>query len=393
MYTDARARLHLITTTGQGRGTAQPDADVYEQMRIPHLERFEGLEPGGLAPYFSDLNGAFEAAPCGGGRTGTCYRQTVTRMPIAWNAAGSMEPTTVLGDPRWWCNYQISADFLLEEPAAVELLGMVPSQVGPSVGGYHLRVSSDDGFELYSEDPTEGRVVLASGDADVGEGAWHTMALRMQGARFSAVIDGEDVATVEDTRQVTGNAGLRVGGWHHAQFDDVRITPAGPTPRFLPQEDMTATATTAHGFFSGYTHEAANAIDGRPESLWHSRFGPREPLPQSITVDLGSTQRVQGLTMQPRISGPPNGTITAYNVYASDDGEDFTQIAGGTWGPSRATKIATWEPVRTRHLRLEAVAGVQDLAAIGELNVIGNGPHPADPPVGGGAWPIPRQSR
>lgn len=179
MYTDPRARLHLTTTTGQGRGTAQPDADVYEQMRIPHLERFEGLEPGGLAPYFSDLNGAFEAAPCGGGRTGTCYRQTVTRMPIAWNAAGSMEPTTVLGDPRWWGNYQISADFLLEEPAAVELLGMVPSQVGPSVGGYHLRVSSDDGFELYSEDPTQGRVALASGDADVVEGAWHTMALRM----------------------------------------------------------------------------------------------------------------------------------------------------------------------------------------------------------------------
>jgi hypothetical protein len=75
-------------------------------------------------------------------------------------------------------------------------------------------------------------------------------------------------------------------------------------------------------------------------------------------------------------ASPPNGTITAYNVYASDDGEDFTQIAGGTWGPSRATKIATWDPVRTRFLRLEATAGVQDLAAIGELNVIGNGPPP-----------------
>ncbi len=68
---------------------------------------------------------------------------------------------------------------LMEEPGAVELLGRVPSQIGTTVVGYHLRVSSDDGFELYSEDPTQGRVALASGDADVVEGAWHTMALRM----------------------------------------------------------------------------------------------------------------------------------------------------------------------------------------------------------------------
>ncbi len=366
----------LSTTTGQGKGGARPPADIHQRMELPYAEDFEGLERGDLARYFSDVNGAFEAVPCAGERSGTCYRQMTTRQPIVWNDAGTMDPTTIVGDPRWWGDYQVSAEFLLEDEGYVELLGRVSTEPvhGPSLGGYHLRVASDGGWKLYSEDPARGTHTLASGTADIGTGSWHGVRLRMRGDELAIYLDGERVATVDDGRQRTGNVGLAVSKWDNAQFDEVKVTRTAPRPHFVPQEEMSATATSHHGFYRGWTYPAAKAIDDRPETYWHSEFGPRLPLPQAITLDLGDVHDVQGLAVQPRY-GDTSAMITRYNVYVSVDGENFRKVGSGSWPVSSATKIASWDgTVEARYVRLEATGGVKDLASAAEINVATAGP-------------------
>jgi O-glycosyl hydrolase len=364
----------VTTTTGQGKGRGEPRATVDEQLRLPFRERFD-RHPGRLARYFSDLNGGFETAPCDGGRRGGCYRQVVEQQPIAWNAAGSMPPTTVAGDPRWWGDYEVSADAMLEEADYVELLGRVESQRGVRVSGYHLRLTAGGEWTLYSEDLLGENETLASGVVDLGSRPWHRLELRFRGNRITVAIDRDTVASVEDDGHRTGQIGLRTSPFQPAQFDDVEVEPTGPRPEFAPQRHMTATATSEHTANNGgYEHSVPNAIDGRPETMWSSLLAPAAPLPQALTLDLGRRQRVEGLTYQPRLDGSTRGMITAYDVLVSDDGSSFRPVASGTWPLSTGTKVVRWPDARARYLRLVATGSggcaESGSAAVSELNVV-----------------------
>jgi hypothetical protein len=99
------------------------------------------------------------------------------------------------------------------------------------------------------------------------------------------------------------------------------------------------------------------AIDNSPDTFWHSEFSPPTPLPQSITVNLGAEQTVQGVTYLPRQDGNLNGTILAYNVYVSTDGKAFTQVATGTWDSDARLKTATFDPAPAKYVRLESTLG------------------------------------
>lgn len=386
----------VTTTTGQGKGGAEPRASVDRQLRIPFRESFDRHRSGQLARYFSDLNGGFETAACGGGRRGVCYRQVVPERPISWNVAGTqMPPTTVVGDPRWWGDYEASVKAMLEQADYVELLGRVDSQRRTRVSGYHLRLAATGEWTLYDEDlDFHGNVdTLAEGTVGLGRRSWHRLALAFRGNRIVASIDGRRVARVEDDGHRTGQVGLRTSPaasvrgerpFHTAQFDDVRVRPTGPPPRVAPQADMTATATSEQtANTGGYEHSVANAIDGRPETMWSAALSPPAPLPQAVTLELGRRERVSGLTYQPRLDASPRGMVTAYDVLVSGDGRRFDRVARGTWPLSTGTKVISWPARKARYVRFVATAsgscaGVDLAAAASELNVvIGRAPEPS----------------
>lgn len=377
----------VSTTTGQAKGRAQSDADPGEQLRVPYAEDFDDVAPGGLAPYFADVHGAFEAAPCTGGREGTCYRQVVTQKPISWHAV-DLPPTTMVGDPRWWGDYEVKADALLEDEGFVELLGRVDAQQH-NAAGYHLRVSHTGEWSLFTQDAQGRDTQLASGTtAAPGTGTWHRLALRFRGEEITASLDGEVLATVQDSSHTTGQAGLRVSGFDRAQFDDFEVTPTGHWPRLVPHAQMSATATSEHAENdAGHTYTVGEAIDDRLWSEWRSEYSPLAPLPESITLDLGETVPVRGLVYTPAVTQTA-GAITSYNVYTSMDGEDYDLVASGHWQETRATKTAPLErPHRARFVRLEAtdVSGCPSSATVTELDVsttpvaaLGHGEPPSD---------------
>ncbi len=374
----------VTTTTGQKKGMAKPGARLSDQMEMPYEEDFEQYGEGELARFYSDINGAFETTPCGAGREGMCYRQVLNQEPINWKDDG-VRPSTVLGDPRWWGDYTVSADFLLEQPGYVELVGRVSAvraafSSRKQITGYHLQVSSSGKWELYRQDmehknETE-RQVIASGRTSVKAGQWHQMALQMKGQSIDIIIDGDKVKSVQDAYFTTGQVALVVSPWQNAQFDNIKITRNGEWPGFVPKNNMSiVTATSEHPEnYRGYDYAASNAIDDRPETVWHSEWMPKVPLPQSITIDLGGRYRLQGLMYQPRLDGHTGGMITRYNIYLSTDGVNFKKVTSGSWPVGTATKIAPIGPgpdnQQVRYVRLEATEGVNGAASAGEIGVI-----------------------
>ena len=149
----------------------------------------------------------------------------------------------------------------------------------------------------------------------------------------------------------------------------VPTVPAGPWPHFVAPSDTTATASSAN---NGYP--ASNAVDGNVTTLWHSQFSPvHDPLPISLTIDLGSAQTVTGLTYQPRLDGTITGTITAYTVEVSSDGVTFTQAASpGAWTQDALLKSVQIAPVQARYVRLTATQAAFGYASAAEVAVATN---------------------
>ncbi len=362
----------LSTTTGQHKGSASavpigPNQQGW--LPLPYRQNFDHIDGTRRAPYFQDLAGAFESQPCGGGRHGVCYRQVITQQPFLWHDGGKT-PATLVGDPTWWGDYQVSADAMLDQPGYLELLGRVEGYSPDAISGYHFQIADSGQWRLYSQGINGKAITLASGTTSFGVGKWRRLSLRFDGNHIVASIDGRPLASIADMRHTTGQVGFVVSPWKRAEFDNLAVVKTRPWPRFVPYAGMKATATsTQPGVYQHLIYTADQAIDGRVESRWSSQFNPPLPLPQAITLDLGHPYRVYGLTCQPPLDKARGGRITGYVISVSLDGKTFREIARGTWRSDTATKIAAWNGVEARYVRLQATATTGAGAAASELNI------------------------
>ncbi|MFG2847179.1 ricin-type beta-trefoil lectin domain protein [Kitasatospora sp. NPDC048296] len=224
----------VTTTTGQGKGTAAAPAAA--PLELPYKDDFETPATTTSPKYFTDMNGAFQTVPCGGGRTGTCLRQMAPTTPIRWTDEPYNAPYTMMGDGSW-SNYTVTADTLFEQSSSVELLGRV-NQQGRNDNGlnaYHLRVSDTGAWSIDKSDTSWNFTTLASGTITApGTGSWHTVSLSMQDTTLTASIDGHAVGSATDAGFTNGQAGLGVTGYQTDQFDNFALTPGTPSTHTGP---------------------------------------------------------------------------------------------------------------------------------------------------------------
>ena len=81
-------------------------------------------------------------------------------------------------------------------------------------------------------------------------------------------------------------------------------------------------------------YEGFRAIDGDPNTMWHTEFGFLEPAhPHEMILDLGASYELSGFGYLPR-PGAGNGTIKDYECYLSDNDKEFGEpILKGTIAP------------------------------------------------------------
>ena len=135
-------------------------------------------------------------------------------------------------------------------------------------------------------------------------------------------------------------------------------------PRIIAQSQMTATATSEEVG----TDSAEYAIDGTPDTMWHTAWSGKDTLPQSLTLDLGNTYVIDEFAYLPR-QGGLNGIITQYKLYTSIDGINFTEVAHGNWVNDKTEKSIRFTEIEASYVKLEAVQGVGGYASAAELNV------------------------
>ena len=122
-------------------------------------------------------------------------------------------------------------------------------------------------------------------------------------------------------------------------------------------------------------YEVANAIDGDPETMWHTSWeGDMPNYPHELVVEFDGTRNLAGFTALPRQDGNQNGWIKDFAFYVSADGKTWgDSVAKGTFAKNAKLKTVKFaKPVTTKFVKLVALSGYADgpWASLAEFNVI-----------------------
>lgn len=226
------AMYSITTTTGQCKGTDTliNNERMIDQippsapLALPFAPDFCSLQVNSNPPYFTDIIGAFEIKVDEESPYPHYLQQVITTKDnVSW--LDTMDhsihekkvylPKTVVGDFNW-TDYRISVDAqATDSEGSLLICGRVECTFGEAKG-YFFQVNHKDlSWSLYKNVPDKGNFRSTSSPISSGslpEGyskhQWHKLAMECKGGTITAFLDGELVATVEDTQFEHGVVGF-----------------------------------------------------------------------------------------------------------------------------------------------------------------------------------------
>ena len=122
-------------------------------------------------------------------------------------------------------------------------------------------------------------------------------------------------------------------------------------------------------------YEVENAIDGDPETMWHTSWeGDMPGFPHELVVEFDGDRKLAGFTALPRQDDNQNGWIKDYAFYVSADGKTWGDpVAKGVFVRDAKLKTVKFAaPVTAKFVKLVALSGYADgpWASLAEFNVV-----------------------
>jgi hypothetical protein len=273
---------------------------VSGSLALPYSDNFDSDPIDQQPRYLAQQQGAFEVESCAGGRSGRCVQQQAPVEPIEWD--GNSNPYTIGGNLSW-SNYTVSADALMEQAGAVQLLGRVGTQhsFGPAgINEYYLQLSNTGAWSIVRNNTSDTLATLASGTvAAPGTGTWQHLALTFNGGTISAAINGSTVGTVTDSTYSSGMIGLGVDGYQTDQFDNLSVTQVGSATPTGPivAGDGTAECVDVNG---------GSSVPGTKVQMWDCDGSAAS---QNWTIESNGTIGINGQCLDITGASTANGAL------------------------------------------------------------------------------------
>src|SRR5208283_4850084 len=176
----------------------------------PYADSLAGYPIGSTAKYLAQLQGDFQSQACIS-KSGNCIMQMLNDAPSVFFYSNVGLPWAAMGDVNW-TNYTASVDALLEQSGTVYLAGLVGANSGTNsrsfpdfFDGYSLQVSDTGTWILYDNSAANPPTALASGSTSApGLNTWFTLAMTLNGSSISASINGNQLASVNNSDHQSG---------------------------------------------------------------------------------------------------------------------------------------------------------------------------------------------
>ncbi|MGL5378452.1 discoidin domain-containing protein, partial [Clostridium sp.] len=138
----------------------------------------------------------------------------------------------------------------------------------------------------------------------------------------------------------------------------------------IPQNLIKAKASSEE--LVGGNNGASNVLDGDPNTIWHTNW-TSAGLPQKpyyLIYDLGGTYNVEEFRYLPRQDSNSNGDIYKYNLYTSEDGENFKLVKeNGTLAKDKTEKTIKFNQTKARFVKFEVLDSYGGHASAAEINI------------------------
>lgn len=146
-----------------------------------------------------------------------------------------------------------------------------------------------------------------------------------------------------------------------------------PQTGLLPSDQLKVHRVSSES--TGNRKLASEAIDGDPDTWWHTSFaGAPAKHPHELVIDLGAEREVRGIRYLARQDGGWNGAIADCEILVSASPAGFERpISRASFTKSRDPQDATFAPVKGRFLMIRVMSEVNGgpWASIAELGIIG----------------------
>lgn len=177
------------------------------------------------------------------------------------------------------------------------------------------------------------------------------------------------VASVNEFGIVTAQAAgaaVITGETREGLSAQITITVSSGQLSAVPQSDMTASATSEHP--STAEGPASYVLDGSLSTIWHTKYNPKDELPQSLTVTFDHARNICKYVYTPRQTGS-NGIVTTYELYALKQDGSKVLVASGTWEADHTEKAAYFTPVKATGIEMKVLAAYGGFGSAAEINV------------------------
>ena len=160
------------------------------------------------------------------------------------------------------------------------------------------------------------------------------------------------------------------GGRRNAAGRDVNKM---PTDGLIPREGLKVVRASSESRFNGKL--AKHAIDGDPQTLWHSQWnGDLKEHPHELVIDLGREYEVRGFRYLARQDSGWNGSLKGCEFYVGAGATDFKKPAAkAVFQKVKTAQEVTFPPARGRYVLLRTLSAQDDgpWASVAGLGVIG----------------------
>ena len=106
------------------------------------------------------------------------------------------------------------------------------------------------------------------------------------------------------------------------------------------------------------------AVDDNMNTIWHTDWYGTSNENHWFQFELTEDYLVNGLRYKPRQGNSSNGNITGYEIQISDDGVAFETIASGQWANDKTWKVAEFEALDAKYVRLVSKASYCDNSSV-----------------------------
>ena len=143
----------------------------------------------------------------------------------------------------------------------------------------------------------------------------------------------------------------------------------------IPQSQLSIVSVDSEELEAEYK-PAENAIDGTPNTFWHTQWYRSDPTcPHEIVFHLGDLYVVGGFRYLPRQDRIINGIVADYSIYVSKDGIIWGDaVATGTFAGDTTEKEVTFTGKNGRYVRFAAMSEVNGnpWTSTAEINILGS---------------------